>query len=85
MKWIKNIFNFVKPLVCEDDKLSVGRVGLWVLLTKILTIVEISIDSKVTDVPPNLLFLTIVFIAYNFSKKVDVFVKIVNAWKGHAV
>lgn len=82
---IKNIFNFIKPLFCEGDKLSIGRVGLWVLLIKVLTIVEVSADSSVTDIPPNLLFLTIIFVAYNLSKKIDVFVKIINAWKGHNV
>ena len=81
----KSVFNFIKPLLCEDDKLSVGRVGLWILLVKILTIVEISANSKATDIPENMLFLTIVFVAYNFSKKSDVFVKIINAWKGHNV
>ena len=80
---IKNVFNFVKSLVCEDDKLSVGRVGLWVLLYKAMAIVKIAEDNTVTDIPPNMLFLLIVFIAYNLSKKVDVFVKIINAWKGH--
>lgn len=82
---IPNIFNFIKPLFCEDDKVSIGRVGLWVLLYKIWTIVEISADNQVSDVPENLLFLTIVFVAYNLSKKVDVFVKIINAFKGHNV
>lgn len=82
MVWLKNIFTFIKPLFCEGDKLSIGRVGLWVLLVKILTIVKVSIDSIVTDIPPNLLFLTIIFVAYNLSKKVDVFVKLINAWKG---
>lgn len=81
---LTKIFNFVKPLFCEDDKLSVGRVGLWVLIGKILTIVEISVDSKVTDIPDNLLLLTAIFVAYNFSKKVDVFVKVINAYKGHS-
>ena len=77
--WIKNTFNFIKPLFCEEDKLSVGRVGLWVLLIKVLTIVKISADGVVTDIPTNLLYLTIVFVIYNFSKKVDVFVKVANA------
>ena len=85
MPWYKKIFNFVKPLVCENDGLSIGRAGLWVLLYKIWTIVELSADSKVSDIPENLLFLTIVFVAYNLSKKVDVFVKIINAWKGNNV
>ena len=79
----KNIFNFVKSLVCENETLSVGRVGLWVLLYKAMTIVKIAEDNTVTDIPSNMLFLLIVFIAYNLSKKVDVFVKIINAWKGH--
>ena len=82
MAWYTKVFNFFKSLVCEGDNLSIGRVGLWVLLYKIWTIVEISTDG-VTDVPDNLLFLTIIFVAYNLSKKVDVFVKIINAWKGH--
>ena len=85
MAWYKKVFNFVKPLFCEDDKLSIGRVGLWVCLYKIWTIVEISADTKVTDIPTNMLFLTIVFVAYNLSKKIDVFVKVINAWKGHNV
>ena len=80
--WIKNTFNFIKPLFCEDDKLSVGRVGLWILIVKILTVVKIT-SGGVTDVPENMLLLTIVFVAYNFSKKKDVFVDIINAWKGH--
>jgi len=83
MPWYKKVFNFVTSLICEDGKLSVGRVGLWVLLYKAMTIVKITADNVVTDVPPNMLFLIIIFIAYNFSKKVDVFVKIINAWKGH--
>lgn len=89
MAWYKKVFNFVKPLACENDVLSIGRVGLWVLLYKIWTIVEISTNNQtnnqVSDIPENLLFLTIVFVAYNLSKKVDVFVKIINAWKGHNV
>ena len=84
-QWIKDTFNFIKPLFCEGGGLSIGRVGLWVLLYKIWTIVEISPNTQVSDIPENLLFLTIVFVAYNLSKKVDVFVKIVNAWKGHNV
>ena len=86
MAWYKKVFNFFKSLVCEGDNLSIGRVCLWVLLYKIWTIVKISTTdgvTGVTDVPDNLLFLTIIFVAYNLSKKVDVFVKIINAWKGH--
>ena len=76
---IPSIFNFIKPLFCEDDKISTGRVGLWVLLVKVLTIVKISADGIVTDVPTNLLYLVFCFVLYNFSKKADVFVKVANA------
>lgn len=82
-QWIKTTFNFVTALICENNKLSVGRVGLWLLLYKAWTIVEITADNTVTDIPSNLLFLIIIFVAYNLSKKVDVFVKIINAWKGN--
>lgn len=70
---------FLAPLVCEDGKLSFGRVGLWILLCKIMSIVTVIPSGTVTDVPTNLLYLTICFIIYNFSKKVDVFVKVANA------
>lgn len=80
---IKGIFDFVKPLVCENGyRLSIGRVGLWVCLYKIWTIVEITTETNVTDIPSNMLLLTIVFITYNFSKKVDEFERIIKAWRG---
>ena len=79
MAWYTKVFNFIKPLFCEEDKLSIGRVGLWILLIKVLTIVKISADGVVTDVPTNLLYLVFCFVLYNFSKKVDAFVKVANA------
>lgn len=81
MTWIKKIFNFVKPLFCEGDKLSIGRVGLWVCLYKIWTIVAPSTDSTVADIPTNMLLLTMAFVAYNFSKKKALFIDLIKAWK----
>ena len=81
-QWIKSIFNFVSPLFCEDGTPSIGRVGLWVCLYKIWTIVAISVDSKVSDVPTNMLLLTMVFVAYNFSKKKALFIDLIKAYKG---
>ena len=78
-QWIKSTFNFIKPLFCEDDKLSIGRVGLWVCLSKIWTIVEISTLNTVTDIPANMLILTMVFVAYNFSKKKALFIDLIKA------
>lgn len=77
--WITNTFNFIKPLLCDDGKLSVGRVGLWILLYKALSVISITPEGTITDIPLNLLYLTIIFVIYNFSKKVDVFVKVANA------
>lgn len=50
---------------------------------KALSIVTITEAGTVTDIPMNLLYLTIAFVAYNFSKKADVFVKVISAWKGN--
>ncbi len=80
---IKSAFNFFKSLVCDNGGgLSVGRVGLWILLYKAWMIIEIREINNVvivTDIPPYLFGLIIVFVAYNFSKKKEMFIELINA------
>lgn len=81
------IWGHIRPLLCENGGgFSVGRIGLWVILIKCLTIWEVVIDAKneiiVTDIPPYLFYTLVVFTLYNMYKKIPMFIKLIQAWKG---
>lgn len=81
---------YLRPLVCDNGGgLSMGRIIAWIVLYKCLTIVEaVKISTgelSVSDIPTNLFYTLVVLMIYNFSKKVDVFIKLLHAYNGNDV
>ena len=75
----KKLFNFVSPLYCENDSLSLGRVAFWMLLSPALKIWVQGDEIKTYH-----FYTIVIFLVYNFSKKVPLFISLIEAWKGIA-
>jgi len=69
----------IKTLFCEDKKnLSLGRVGLWLVLIPALKIWWLG-----TDIKENHLYVLGFFLIYNSYKKMPMIINLVKAWRGN--
>lgn len=89
-KFFENIWFYIRPLVCDNGGgMSFGRVAGWIVLYKVLDIIEVIKDATgnviVTDIPAYLFYCFIALLAYNMSKKEKVFVNLIHAWNGNDV
>lgn len=87
---LKNIWFYLKPLFCDNGGgMSLGRIAFWIVLIKAISVVEVInlIEGKamVTDIPQYLFYTLAVLLAYNLSKKSDVFIKLIHAYNGNDV
>ncbi|MCK5601471.1 hypothetical protein KAR91_06375 [Candidatus Pacearchaeota archaeon] len=76
--------NFWKPntLFCEgkDKNMSIGRVSLWATL-----IPAVYLWWKGQDIQTHHLYALGFLLLYNGWKKIPMFIKLINAWKGNNV
>ena len=89
-QYLNNIWFYLRPLFCDNGGgFSFGRVAGWIVLAKILTIIEVvkGTDNNVivTDIPTYLFYCFLALLAYNMSKKEKVFVNLIHAWNGNDV
>jgi len=76
---IKNIFNFIKPLFCDNGGgMSIGRLGLWFTMAP-----AIEIWYSGNDIKENHLYVLVIFTVYNMYKKIPQFIDLIKAWKGN--
>jgi len=72
------MINFIKGLIAEDSSASLGRVGFWlVLVPAVYTWLY-----KTQDIQVYHFYTILIFLAYNFSKKIPLFIALIKAWKG---
>lgn len=71
------MFKFLRGLFAEDETASLGRVGFWfVFITAVYTWLY-----KTQDIYVYHYYTLVVFLMYNFSKKIPLFIALIKAWK----
>lgn len=81
-KVFRALFNFIKPLLCENGGgMSLGRIGLWLTLSP-----AIKLWWTGADIKEHHLYVLGFFLCYNMYKKlpmiIDPFIKLIQAWGG---
>lgn len=75
---LENITKNLRGLVAEDDSFSLGRLGFWVAFLPAIHIWLLGDDIKMYH-----FYTLVIFLAYNFSKKIPLFIKLIQAWKSN--
>lgn len=78
---MSNIWKFLRGLVAEDDSASLGRIGLWLVLVPAIYVWL----YKTQDIWIYHFYTIVIFLMYNFSKKIPLFIELLKAWKGNNV
>lgn len=72
------MFKFLKGLISEGESASLGRVGFWLVFIPAIWIWLF----KTQDIWVYHFYTLVVFLMYNFSKKIPLFIALIKAWKG---
>jgi hypothetical protein len=89
-QFFKDVWFYIRPLLCDNGGgFSFGRVAGWIVLYKILDIVQVVKDlsgvTTVTEIPTYLFYSFLILLAYNFSKKEQFFINLIHAYNGNDV
>lgn len=71
------MLNFLKGLVSEDSSIaSLGRIGFWIVF-----VLALQIWYTGNDIKEYHFYTIILFFAYNFSKKLPLFIDLIKAFR----
>lgn len=71
------MLRFLRGLIAEDDYISLGRVGFWLVFIPAVWIWLF----RTQDIWVYHFYTLVVFLLYNFSKKIPLFIALIKAWK----